>query len=224
MGILSTQRLNEILILSKYKKYNSFIETGTYTGRSVIPLAKNFPDLEFHTIEIVNELYLFAQEKALKQSVNNLYFHLGDSTKLLKEIINNIEKEDIIIFLDAHSSSYQGYSAETIEKDSAEGFLSKMKNKALGKKKNLSTNIKINKLTNIDVPLIKELLIISEIKKNFLIIIDDYDLFEKKYSFADWSQISEEKVEKIFFNKIKNKFKMSKQGLNSPQLILEVGY
>ena len=61
MGILSSQRLNEILIKSKYKNYNYFIETGTYTGRSIIPLAKNFIEIQFHTIEIVEELYFFAK-------------------------------------------------------------------------------------------------------------------------------------------------------------------
>ena len=222
MGILSFQRLNEILKKSKFKNYNTFIETGTYTGRSIIPLAKNFPEIEFHTIEIVRELYSFARKKAESESAKNLNFYLGNSTMLIENIINKIKKDNIIIFLDAHSSSYEGFSAQSIEKDSAESSFIKIKNKFLGKKKIISTNIKFNKLAEEDVPLIKELTIISKLKKNFLVIIDDFDKFEKKYHFADWSNIKEEKIEKIFSNKIKNKFKMPKQNLNTPQLILEV--
>ena len=39
MGILSSKRFNEILVESSFKNYESFIETGTYNGRSIIPLA-----------------------------------------------------------------------------------------------------------------------------------------------------------------------------------------
>ena len=69
MGILSSERLEEILLNSKSKNYSDFIETGTYTGRSIIPLSKKFQNIEFHTIEIVKELYLFAKEKAKKHGV-----------------------------------------------------------------------------------------------------------------------------------------------------------
>ena len=65
-------------------------------------------------------------------------------------------------------------------------------------------------------------MIIYKINKNFLIIIDDFDLFEKKKAFADWSHVNKQKIEKIFLNKIINQFQISKQGLNSDQLIIEV--
>ena len=53
MGILSSERLDKILLNSKLKNYTDFIETGTYTGRSIIPLSKKFHNFKFHTIEIV---------------------------------------------------------------------------------------------------------------------------------------------------------------------------
>ena len=221
MGILSSERLEEILLNSKSKNYSDFIETGTYTGRSIIPLSKKFQNIEFHTIEIVKELYLFAKEKAKKQLIQNINFHHGDSLVLLKSIISKIKSDNIIIFLDAHSSSFEGYSAETIETDSSENFLMKLKNKILRKEKLISTDIKKNKLTKLDVPILEELMIISKINKNFLIIIDDFDLFGNKWPFADWSNINKKKIEKIFLNKIVNQFQMYKQGLNSEQLIIE---
>ena len=116
MGILSSDRFEEIINNSSYKNYDCFIETGTYTGRSIIPLAKKNPKIQFHTIEIVKELYLFAKDKANEQDLKNIEFHLGDSVQILEKIIKNIKSDHLMIFLDAHSSSYEGFSAETIEK------------------------------------------------------------------------------------------------------------
>jgi hypothetical protein len=222
MGILSSDRFEEIINNSSYKNYDCFIETGTYTGRSIIPLAKKNPKIKFHTIEIVQELYLFAKDKANEQDLKNIEFHLGDSVQILEKIIKNIKSDHLIIFLDAHSSSYEGFSAETIEKDSNVTFFSKLKNKLFRREKKISTNIKKNKLTNLEVPLIEELKIISNFEKNFLIIIDDFDLFEKKFDFADWQNINENKIKKIFSNKNCNFKKLQKRGLNSPQLIVEI--
>lgn len=142
--------------------------------------------------------------------------------QILEKIIKNIKSDHLIIFLDAHSSSYEGFSAETIEKDSNVTFFSKLKNKLFRREKKISTNIKKNKLTNLEVPLIEELKIISNFEKNFLIIIDDFDLFEKKFDFADWQNINENKIKKIFSNKNCNFKKLQKRGLNSPQLIVEI--
>ena len=98
MGILSSERLDKILLNSKLKNYTDFIETGTYTGRSIIPLSKKFHNFKFHTIEIVKELYLFAKEKAKKQSIQNINYY-GDSLMLLEGIISKIKSENIIVFL-----------------------------------------------------------------------------------------------------------------------------
>ena len=54
------------------------------------------------------------------------------------------------------------------------------------------------------------------------IIIDDFDLFEKKNTFADWSEINIEKVKNIFKGRIKNSFTLPKEGKNGPQLIIEI--
>ena len=222
MGILSSDRLNEIISNSINKNYMSFLETGTYNGRSIIPLAKNFPEIDFHTIEIVSDLHNFAKKRALDQNIQNIKFYLGDTMKILDPVINDINKNDMIIFLDANSSGYEGYSAETIEEDTKITFFNKIK-KIFNKKKNkISTDIKVNKLTDVEVPLLYELKVLSKIKKNFLIIIDDYDLFEKKFDFADWSNIDLNQVKKIFNKRIIKQFNMPKRGLNSPQLIIEI--
>ena len=198
MGILSSKRYEEILDKALSKNYKTFIETGTYNGRSIIPLAKEFSNVSFYTIEIVKELYLFAKNKAEDEGLKNINFYHGDSRDLLKKILNSIDSEHVIIFLDAHSSSYEGYSAETIDLDNNENFFIRILNKILNKKKTVTTDIKKNKLSNIEVPLLEELNLISTIKKNFLIVIDDHNLFGEKFNFADWKDINEEAINAIF--------------------------
>ena len=161
MGVLSSERLNEILSRSSNLDYNAFLETGTYNGRSVIPLAKNFPKIEFHTIEIVEELFVFAKKKANKEGILNLNFYLGDTTKILGQLLKEIKSNNIIVFLDAHSSGYEGYSAETMDQDQKKNILNTLKTFFF--KKKISTDIKVNKLTDLEVPLLKELNIISNI-------------------------------------------------------------
>ena len=161
MGILSSKRYVEILDKALSKNYKTFIETGTYNGRSIIPLAKEFYDVNFYTIEIVKELYLFAKNKAEDEGLQNINFYHGDSRDMLKKVLNSIGSEHVIIFLDAHSSSYEGYSVETIDLDNNENFFIKILNKMLNKKKTVTTNIKKNKLSNTEVPLLEELNLIS---------------------------------------------------------------
>ena len=201
MGLLTPDRLNDIIQKSEFQNFSTFIETGTYTGRSIIPLSKQYNSKKFITIEIVEELYLYAKKQAKINSVYNIEFINGDTVSELKNILDNLPNDFIICFLDAHSSPYEGDKAETIEKDSHKSinknFLGKILSYFNEKKYSLSTNIKKNKLSEYDVPLLKELEIINNYNKNFLIIIDDFDLFEKELLFADWKNVNRKKL-KIF--------------------------
>lgn len=226
MGLLTLNRLNEIIDKSDFQNFSAFVETGTYTGRSIIPLSKHYDLKNFFTIEIVDELYEFAKNQAKIQQVNNIEFIKGDTIKELKIILNNIKDDFIICFLDAHSSPYEGDKAETIEKDSHKlinkNFLEKILNFFNEKKYTLSTNIKKNKLSDYEVPILEELKIINNYNKNFLVIIDDFDLFEKKFSFADWKNVNRKKIENIFGPRLLESYDMPKKGLNGPQLVLKI--
>ena len=226
MGLLTYDRLNEIILRSDFQNFSTFIETGTYTGRSIIPLSKQYLLKKFITIEIVDELYEYAKNQAKINHVNNIEFIKGDTIKELKMILNNIKDDFIICFLDAHSSPYEGEKAETIEKDSHKiinkKFLTKIQSFFNKKKYSLSTNIKKNKLSDYEVPLLEELKIINNYNKNFLIIIDDFDLFKKKLSFADWKNIDRKKIENIFGSRLLKSFDIPKKGLNGPQLVLKI--
>ena len=226
MGLLTLDRLNEIIDKSDFQNFSTFVETGTYTGRSIIPLSKQFSLKNFFTIEIVDELYEYAKNQAKINHVKNIKFIKGDTIKELKIILNNIKDDFIICFLDAHSSPYEGDKAETIEKDSHnsvnKNFLERIFSYFNKKKYSLSTNIKKNKLSDYEVPLLEELKIINNYNKNFLIIVDDFDLFEKKLSFADWKNVDRKKIENIFGSRLLKSFDMPKKGLNGPQLVLKI--
>lgn len=213
MGYLTIDRLEHILNHYDFKS-NVFLETGTYNGRSIIPIAKKFK-FNCHTIEILEELSNSTKKKAKNQNVNNITFYVGDSIKLLESIISKIEDENLIIFLDAHSSNYESNNIDTIHEDT------KYRNKNnIKPDKNYVYSCDIRKTNILDheVPLLEELKIISKFNKNILLIIDDYDLFGLNTDVADWTSINESSCLEIFNNKNMD-FKIYE---NPSQLILNI--
>ena len=129
----------------------------------------------------------------------------------MEDIINKIDEDDIIIFLDAHSSDYASDNIDTIHEDY------KKVNRGILEKKDsykYSCDIRINKLSNYEVPLVEELKIISKFNKNFLIIVDDFDLFGQDTECANWKDIEFNKCIDFFQNKEHKIFK------NPAQLII----
>jgi hypothetical protein len=99
-------------VLSKYTYNKYFIETGTFTGGGVIrALEAGFKFI--HSIEIAPNYY----ESAVSAFANNenVTIHLGDSVKVLPDILSNID-EPITFFLDSHffSASPRMYGGEKL--------------------------------------------------------------------------------------------------------------
>lgn len=95
-------------ILSKYtdKKYNIFVETGSYNGDGIqIALSLGFSKI--YSIEL-SELYYNKCCNRFKDN-KNVHLYKGDSVDLLPTVINDL-KESAIIFLDAH---YCGVTSNT---------------------------------------------------------------------------------------------------------------
>lgn len=79
---------------------DTFIETGTYKGNTLDKIKDNYKSI--HTIEIVEEFYNNTKHKF--KDFSNIHFHLGDSSKTLKILLEGID-EPVTFWLDAH---YQG--------------------------------------------------------------------------------------------------------------------
>ena len=79
------------------KDYPVFVETGTFVGKTILPLEEHF--YELHTIEIKKDLFDYVKKKSKK-----INFHLGDSSKVLSEICPKISF-NTIFFLDGHWSA-----------------------------------------------------------------------------------------------------------------------
>jgi len=77
-----------------------FIETGTYHGVSA-KLAYDLGFKKIYTIEVQNHIFDIAKNN-LKNCFDRVDLQLGDSKKLLPDILKQLDNEKIIFWLDAH--------------------------------------------------------------------------------------------------------------------------
>lgn len=80
-------------------KTNHYIETGTYLGDGIKTVINNYENI--HSIELSEKWYQYNVDQ-FKDS-QNVKMYLGDSKKILPELLNTIH-EPITIYLDAHYS------------------------------------------------------------------------------------------------------------------------
>jgi hypothetical protein len=80
-------------------KTNQYIETGTYLGDGIKKVLNNYSAI--HSIELSEKWYEYNVEQFKEEP--SVKMHLGDSKKILPELLNNIQ-EPVTIFLDAHYS------------------------------------------------------------------------------------------------------------------------
>jgi hypothetical protein len=100
MGKFGHLTVEEIKEITEEKEFECLIETGTYLADSTIEASKCFDTV--YTIEIVDKLYDQAKERC--KDITNIVFHLGDTIKLLPDIINKVYGLNCVWFLDAHQS------------------------------------------------------------------------------------------------------------------------
>jgi hypothetical protein len=85
--------------LTKNVKTNHYIETGTYLGDGIKCVLNNYENI--HSIELAEKWYDYNKEQFKNNT--NVKMYLGDSKKILPELLNNIN-EPVTIYLDAHFS------------------------------------------------------------------------------------------------------------------------
>lgn len=85
--------------LTKNNKTQQYIETGAYLGGGIKSVLNNYENI--HSIELAEKWFSYNIEQFKNNS--NVKMYLGDSKKILPELLNTI-KEPVTIFLDAHYS------------------------------------------------------------------------------------------------------------------------
>ena len=81
------------------KRTNHYIETGAYLGEGITTVLANYNFI--HSIELSEKWYDYNVEQF--KNNNNVKMYLGDSKKILPELLKSID-EPVTIFLDAHFS------------------------------------------------------------------------------------------------------------------------
>jgi len=103
MPTLTLDKLNDVVkeFDLNSDNYSTFVETGTYVGDTVRSVQPYFEQV--HTIEISKSLYdRFFREHPKYENVN---VHLGDSTKVIPELLSKFDKNQKCVFwLDGHFS------------------------------------------------------------------------------------------------------------------------
>ena len=78
----------------------TIVETGTCLGSSTIFFAKNFEKVV--TIESNLEYQSIAIARCQNELIDNIEFLLGDSSKILSDVLVKLGSETVMLFLDAH--------------------------------------------------------------------------------------------------------------------------
>jgi hypothetical protein len=88
--------------LTSTQKTSIYIETGTYRGDGIKKVLNEYDTI--HSIELSEKWYNY--NVGLYESHPKVKIHLGDSKKVLPELLASIT-EPVTIFLDAHYSGYK---------------------------------------------------------------------------------------------------------------------
>lgn len=99
MSQLNTELLKRIIntgLNQNIEDFNSFIETGTNAGDSVLSVEKDFAKV--HTIELSEKYFELFEKRKLLLGKHNIINHLGDSTTVLPKILSELNENDNCIF------------------------------------------------------------------------------------------------------------------------------
>jgi hypothetical protein len=90
---------DEFYSLTNNRKTRHYIETGTYLGNGIRDVLNSYENI--HSIELADKWYQHNVEQFRNNT--NVKMYLGDSKKILPELLKNIN-EPVTLYLDAHYS------------------------------------------------------------------------------------------------------------------------
>jgi hypothetical protein len=88
------------LILTIVKNIDCFIETGSYLGKTIFFMGKNFKNIKCYSCEINREYYNNARE--IVNNLENVSLELKPSPQFLYDLDKNIFNKKTLFWLDAH--------------------------------------------------------------------------------------------------------------------------
>ena len=89
-----------------FKDYPYFLETGTHKAQTSLLMKELFERVD--TIEVNSKFY---NENIKKYHDSGINFHFGDSGKIIKDIVPNLDKPTVFFF-DAHGAYHEGQVGE----------------------------------------------------------------------------------------------------------------
>lgn len=112
-GNLTDDNLDELKHRGEpHSNIKHFVETGTYKGDTSILASKHFKHV--HTIEIHEPLHLESKARCSDLGITNINFILGDSLEKLNTVMDTLNGDGAVFFIDAHiSGSDSGWNQKT---------------------------------------------------------------------------------------------------------------
>jgi hypothetical protein len=106
MPKLTIEKLN--IIVHKLNEipdeYTIFLETGTLVGETTLNVQPYFEQV--YTIELSEGYYNYFNDVKIQNNYDNIFNYFGDSSVVIPNIIESLEKKDRVVFwLDGHWSS-----------------------------------------------------------------------------------------------------------------------
>lgn len=103
MGRLNSEKIKEIFntFNQDSSQFLTLIETGTHLGETCVNVSKEFKKI--YTMEISEKYFQLSKMNFQKRGIKNVDVFLGDSSRVLPQLLSNLE-ENLFFWLDGHWS------------------------------------------------------------------------------------------------------------------------
>jgi hypothetical protein len=110
---------NIALMMKDKYDLDTFVETGTYIGKTAEWASKHFDNV--HTIEMNEQYYSIAELSLIV--LRNVTMHLNDSRIILPFLIDEFDNRKVLFYLDAHWSNGAKYGRPLVDSTALDEIL-----------------------------------------------------------------------------------------------------